>query len=229
MFRTRHRNDIDWDMMHPPTFLHHRRAPRQMTKTTHEWRRESSHSVLVPTQKKTNLYTIHHIYIHIIFVYIQFLGLGPVNLPPGMCVVRLSLCGKPARYVFENTAPHCTAPLFCFLIAFFLSLNLCRFASCQMTSTMAWNNIRVLTLPCCPSFWGASYLMKKLEKLSGFLDRPKMRRRVGDVDFTGDTCRWFPLMLWKKASVYMGILRVFFGKYLDWSRWQFFRIQGAKG
>ena len=129
---------------------------------------------------------------------------------------------------FENTAPHCTAPLFCFLIAFFLSLNLRRFASCQMTSTMAWNNIRVLTLLCCPSFWGASYLMKKLEKLSGFLlakNEAKSRR-----------CwfhRWhLPLIspdaLEKNFRLY-GYTPCFFCKYLDWSRWHFVRIQGAKG
>ena len=60
--------------------------------------RESSHC-FGSTGKRTNIYIYILIYCniyiyYIVFIYIQFLG--PVHLPPGMCVVTLSLCGKPA-------------------------------------------------------------------------------------------------------------------------------------
>ena len=53
--------------------------------------------------------------------------------------------------------------------------------------------------------------MKKLEKLSGFL---LAEAEESEMLKTG-VLPLISLMLWKKASVYMGILRVFFGKYLD--------------
>ena len=180
-----------------------------------------------------------HIYIYIfIFVYIQFLGLGPVNLPPGMCVVRLSLCGKPARYV-AIVIPACKVKSLCFWKTFseWHELTFCHslrtlhhiaphpFSAsslpffCRLTSAgllpvrwlPPWLETTFGSWRCFAAqvFGGPRTWWRSWRSSQGSF-WPKMRRKVGDVDFTGDTCRWFPLILWKKTSVYMGILRVFF-------------------
>ena len=211
-------------------------------------------------KKDKSVYNTSYIYIIFVYIYIYtVLGLGPREPPSwdvcckafilweagkirgncNSCMQKWSRCVFGTHFQndmnlhFATVWEHCTTlhrTPFLLPHCLSLSLNLCRFASCQMTSTMAWNNIRVLTLPCCPSFWGASYLMKKLEKLSGFLERPKMRRKVGDVDFTGDTCRWKTPWCSGKKLPFIWVYSVFFfGKPLGFpSRWQFVRIQGAQ-